>query len=95
VQHQEIPLVQVAAQIQVHGLTLADQRRAIGGKLHDPALIDLECRAEDRFLVLVEAIQVLHRALVRKDRLPRGFGVQAFGGQRLPKRRIPHAERAR
>ena len=70
--------MQVAAQIEVQRLSLADQRRAIGGELDDPALVDLERGAEDGLLVLVEAFEVLHRALVREDRLPRVLGVETL-----------------
>ena len=85
----------VAAQIEVQRLALADERRAIGGELDDPALVDLERRAEHRLLVVGQRLEMLHRALVREDRLPRVLGIQPLRAQHLLQRRIAHAERAR
>ena len=44
----------VAAQVEVERLALADERRAVGGELDHPALIDLERGAEHGLLVVAQ-----------------------------------------
>ncbi|MND03851.1 hypothetical protein D3C83_238690 [compost metagenome] len=60
----QVPLVDVAGQEDVDRLRLADLRRAVGGKLDDPALVDLEGGLVDVLVVLAEEVEVLDRALV-------------------------------
>jgi hypothetical protein len=77
-QHEQVPFVDVAAQVEVQRLTLADERCAIGGELDHPALVDLECSTEHRLLVFTQSFEVLHGTFVRQDRLPGLFGIQAL-----------------
>ena len=49
---------------------LADEGRAVGGVLDQPALVDLEGGLEHRLLVVVEEVEMLHRALADGDRGP-------------------------
>ena len=73
----------VAVQIEIQRLALAEQRRTVAGELDDPALVDLERRAEHCLLVLAQSREVLDRAFVREDRLPRRLRVEALGREDL------------
>ena len=61
----QVALVHVGRQEDVERLALADVGRAVGGVLDQPALVDLEGGLEHRLLVVVEAVEMLHRALAR------------------------------
>ena len=60
----------IGRQEHVHRLALADVRRAVGGVLDHPALVQLERGLVDRLLLLGQEIEVLHAALVQRDRGP-------------------------
>src|SRR5690606_641469 len=95
VQHQQVPFVDVAAQVKVQRLALADARRAVRGELDHPALVDLERGAENRLLMLVERVEMLHGALVLENGLPRLRRIEALRAQQPCERRVLDRERAR
>ena len=72
-----VPLVRARREEQVHRLTLADELLAHRRVVHHPGLVELERRLEDGLGVLVQELQVLHRAVVQDDRLPHLVGVVA------------------
>ena len=75
VQHVQVPLIHVARQEDVHRLRLADLRRAVGGEVDDPALVELEGGLVDVLLVLGQIVQVLNRSFMLEDRMPDRAGV--------------------
>src|SRR5262249_60092047 len=82
-------------QEEVERLALADEGRAVGGVLDQPTLVELERGLEHRLLVLVEAVEVLHRALADGDRGPGVLVVLALLRQHLLEIGVAHHERAR
>ena len=61
-EHVQIPLIDIARDEDVERLRLANERRAIGGEVDDPALIDFERRLEDVLLIVAQPIEMMHRA---------------------------------
>lgn len=78
VQHVEIPFFDIPGQKDVYGLSLANVRRAVGGELDNPALVELESGLEDVLLGLVEAIEMLNRALSLQDGSPDFIRILTF-----------------
>ena len=62
----QIPLLNVARKEEIEGLRLADIGCPVCCVFNDLALIQLKSRAENHFLMLVEATQMLNRPLMLK-----------------------------
>ncbi|MNN43656.1 hypothetical protein D3C81_1579040 [compost metagenome] len=94
-QHVQVPLVHVAGDEEVQRLGLADFRRAVGGQLDHPALVQFEGGLEDALLVVRQGLEVLNRAFVFEDRVPHGLGVDALFAQQFLQVGVLDRERAR
>src|SRR5258708_4305008 len=93
-QHVQIPFIDIRGQIEIERLALADEGRAVCGKIDDPALIDFERGAEYGLLTIAENIQMLDRPFMLDNGLPDFRRVGAFVAQQFGEMRIAHHERA-
>ena len=69
-EHHQVPLVDVGGDEEVQGLRLVDEGRAVGGKLDQPALVDLEAGLEHVLFFLGQEVEVLDAAALLEDRVP-------------------------
>ena len=90
----QVALVHVGRQKQVKRLRLADMWRPVGRMFDQPALVDLEGRAEGRFFGFVQVIKMLDRAFVGRDRRPGLVIVLAFFLQQALQMFVAHGEGA-
>ena len=77
-QHHQIPLVDIGGDKKVQALRLIDERRAVGGEIEQPALVDLEAGLEHALFLRAEEIEVLHAAALFQDRIPHRVGILAL-----------------
>ncbi len=85
----------IGRQEHVHALALTYIRCAIRRMLDHPALIQLERRLVDRFLVFGQEVQMLDAALVQGDRRPDVLVILAISRQQRLQRPVAHREAAR
>src|SRR3546814_20700207 len=81
--HQQIPFLDIGGDEEVEGLRLVDEWGAVARQFQYPALVDLETGLEDVLFLLGQELEMLARAALLQDGVPRLLPVLGLGHPQL------------
>src|SRR3546814_6528964 len=78
-EQQKIPILDIGGDEEVEGLRLVDEWGAVARQFQYPALVDLETGLEDVLFLLGQELEMLDRAALLQDGVPRLLAVLGLG----------------